>query len=235
MRSETISYQSGDKNFIGKAFSPEGTGPHPVVLVGHAWGGRAAFEDGQAEKLAELGYIAFAMDVYGDGKLGENNDENASLMMPLLEDRIELSRRTDAALQAALALKGADASRVAGIGYCFGGLTVLDMARRDAPLRGVVAYHANLALYPSPTAKTNCKVLVLNGDADPMVPAEQVMAFMEDMNDAGIDWQFHNYGHAKHSFTKPTANYPELGMVYDEKAARRSWQSTQNFLQEIFD
>jgi len=216
-------------------YDDQHTAPLPTVMVAHAWAGRSPFELQRARDLAALGYAAFAMDVYGKGVLGTSTEENAALMTPLVSDRPGvLLPRLAAALQACAAEPVVDAQRLAAIGYCFGGLCVLDMARANLDLRGVVSFHGLLSAPPSPAVRDiKARILVLHGHADPMVPMEDVAALGQELTEAGSDWQIHMYGNAMHAFTNPDANDPGFGAVYQAEADRRSWQSLQNFLAEV--
>lgn len=209
--------------------------PRPVVLVSHAWGGAGDFEHARARDLAELGYTGFSLDLYGKGVRGSNPEENAALMQPFLDDRELLQKRMRLAVEVASGQDGADASRVAAIGYCFGGLCVLDLARIGAGLRGVVSFHG-LFHPPGNTGgnRITAKVLALHGWDDPMATPENVVALAAELTGAGADWQIHGYGHALHAFTNPQANDPDHGVAYDATADRRSWQAMVNFLEEIF-
>jgi dienelactone hydrolase len=208
--------------------------PMPGVMISHAWGGRGEFECRKAGALAELGYCGFALDLYGKGVLGKDRDENAKLMGPFLEDRGLLQSRMNAALEAFRAQPEVDAGKIAAMGFCFGGLCVLDLARSGADLRGVASFHG-LFIPPSNIDKPDikAKILALHGNDDPMVPPEQVASLEKEMTEAGADWQIHVYGHAMHSFTNPQANDKDFGTVYNENADRRSWQSLLNFLEEV--
>lgn len=233
---KTIEYTDGDVELEGFfAYDDSRGGAMPGVLVSHAWGGRDPFVCDKARKLAELGYAGFALDMYGKGVLGSGPEENASLMQPFLEDRALLQKRMRAALATLQEQPQVDESRVAAMGFCFGGLCVLDLARTGVDLSGVVSFHGLLGA-PGNTAGTpiKAKVLVLHGHDDPMVPVEQVVALQRELTEAGADWQVHSYGHTMHAFTNPVANDTSFGTVYNSVADRRSWQSLQNFLAEVF-
>lgn len=210
-------------------------GQRPVVLIHHAWAGRDEFVAEKARKLAALGYLGFATDIYGKGILGKGPDENARLMQPFMQDRGKLRKRLIAALAAVKTMPWADDKKIAAIGFCFGGLCALDLARSGAEICGVVSFHGLLVppANVSPAA-IKAKVLVLHGHDDPMVPPEQVLALQTELTAAGADWQVHSYGNTMHAFTNPLANDPGFGTVYQPKADVRSWQAMQNFLQEIF-
>ena len=165
---------------------------------------------------------------------GSNREENAALIQPFLQDRALLQGRITAALDALRARDEVDADRIAAIGYCFGGLCVLDLARSGADVRGVVSLHGLFAPpEPKPPGPVRASVLALHGHDDPMVPVEAVNALEQELTDAGADWQIHVYGGAMHAFTNPKANDPEFGTVYNEVADRRSWQATRQFLAEV--
>lgn len=232
----TITYRDGEAELEAVfAFDDSFSGHRPAVLISHAWGGRDDFVADKAQKLAGLGYVGFALDLYGKGILGASKDENAKLMQPFLEDRGKLQRRMKAALAAVKQLPEVDDQNIAAMGFCFGGLCVLDLARTGADLKGVISFHGLLGA-PDNThgIKIKAKVLVLHGHDDPMVPPKQELAFQEEMTQAGADWQFVTYGHTVHAFTNPVANDPNFGTVYNADADRRSWLAMQNFLAEIF-
>jgi dienelactone hydrolase len=236
IQTRSVEYTHEGKVFEGiLAWDDRSSAPRPAVAVAHAWAGRSPFEVDKARRLAELGYVGFAMDVYGRGILGNSKEENAALMTPLAQNRPLLQARLRAALEALLAQPEVDRQRVAAIGFCFGGLSVLDMARAGMPLKGVVSFHG-LFTPPGNTAglKIQAKVLALHGWDDPMAPPQAVLDFAREMTEAGADWQLHAYGHTMHAFTNPQANDPSFGTVYQPVADARSWQAMQNFLAELF-
>lgn len=210
-------------------------GVRPVVLIHHAWGGRDEFVADKARKLAALGYLAFATDMYGKGIRGSSPDENVQLMQPFMQDRAKLQARLLAALRSVRLMPWADNKKVAAMGFCFGGLCALDLARTGADVLGVVSFHG-LLMPPEniPHPEIKAKVLVLHGHDDPMVPPEQVLALQTELTHAGVDWQVHTYGGTMHAFTNPVANDPGFGTVYQPMAEQRSWQAMQNFFAEIF-
>lgn len=234
--SNTVNYLDGDTVLEGFfAFDDALEGIRPVVLINHAWGGRDGFVADKAKKLAELGYVGFALDMYGKGIIGSGPEENARLMQPFTADRALLQRRITAALTAVKSLPWTDGNKIAAIGFCFGGLCVLDLARTGADLKGVVSFHGLLGAPDNLRGiKIKAKVLALHGHDDPMVPVEQVVAFEQEMTEAGADWQLHSYGNTMHAFTNPVANDPVFGTVYQADADRRSWQAMRNFLAEVF-
>jgi dienelactone hydrolase len=218
----------------GLFVSEEGGGPKPGVLIAHAWGGRGEVEESAARRLAGHGYAAFALDVYGKGVRGSNREENAALIAPFMQDRTMLQARMATAVDTLEAQPEVDAGRIAAIGFCFGGLCVLDLARSGADVRGVVSLHGLFVPPdPPPGQPIRASVLALHGHDDPMVPPDAVQALETELTDAGADWQIHVYGGAMHAFTNPQANDPEFGTVYDAGTARRAWLATDNFLAEV--
>ncbi len=207
----------------------------PGVLISHAWAGRGELEESKAEQLAELGYVGFALDLYGKGVKGADPKQNEALMQPLLDDRAMLQRRMQLALEKIRTQKEADAERIAAMGFCFGGLCVLDLARSGADILGAASFHG-LFSPPGNTGgnKISAKVLVMHGWDDPMATPDQVLSLAEELTAMEADWQIHAYGNTMHAFTNPAAADPEMGTVYNADADRRSWQSLQLFLAEIF-
>ena len=231
---QTVYYQS-DIEHHGLLVLPEqAQQPLPSVLIAHAWNGRDTFVEEKAYALADLGYAAFAIDMYGEGKTGNSNAENAQLMQPLKDDRGLLLRRMQVAYAAAQDHIAIDENRIAAIGYCFGGLCVLDLARSGSDIKGVVSFHGILnppeTLIPQ---SIKAKLLVLHGYNDPMAKPDMMLAFMQEMDTRQVDWQLHAYGNTSHAFTKPGANDPALGLHYSASADQRSWQTMQQFLREV--
>lgn len=233
MKTEEINYKIDEQNYKAFVAYPEVSNA-PLILIAHTWSGRDQFVEEKAKKLASEGYVAMAIDMYGDGKVGGSTEENQSLMTPLVEDRDNLKKVILGALEEGKKLKEADPGRVAAIGYCFGGLVVLDLARSGADISGVVSFHGLLMGSDISETGIKSKVLVLHGERDPMVPLEMVDEFQKEMTDANADWQLHSYGNAYHAFTNPDANDPTLGTQYNKEADNRSWQSMHNFFTEIF-
>ena len=207
----------------------------PAVMISHTWRGRSDFECDKARALAALGYVGFAIDLYGKGVLGQTPEESGALMQPFLDDRAKLQSRMVAALDALKAQEEVDNDNIVAMGYCFGGLCVLDLARTGTPLNGVASFHG-LLQPPGNTDgnKIQTKVLILHGNDDPMAPSDHVVAIQQELSAAGADWQLHNYGNTMHAFTNPQANDPDFGTVYNEAADKRSWRSLMQFLDEAF-
>ena len=233
MKTEKITYQSGDNSFEGFLAQPEGDS-NPCVLIAHTWAGRDAFVEEKAKLLTELGYAAFAIDMYGDGKIGTSNEENAGMMQPLLDDRDELAKRVLASLDAVSKIDSIDASKIVIMGYCFGGLVAMDLARTGADIKGAVSFHGFLAGPENSTNEIKAKLLALHGDSDPMVGQDQIESFRQEMTSKKVDWQLHVFGGAMHSFTNPEANDPDFGAVYSKNADERSWKIFTDLLKELF-
>lgn len=225
-----VDYEQGGQTYEGFLAMPTGA-PKGVVLVAHAWGGQSEFEQDKAKLLASWGYAGFAVDVYGKGKRGETNEECEALMTPLASNRVELQSRLAFALNTATKEVGVD--KAAAIGFCFGGLSVLDMARKNMAIEGVVSFHGLFGAPGNTDDKIGPKVLALHGWEDPMATPDDVMDFSREMTDANADWQLHAYGATMHAFTNPAANNPDFGTVYDAGADRRSFAACQDFLAEV--
>ncbi|MGF1544770.1 MAG: dienelactone hydrolase family protein [Parvularculaceae bacterium] len=210
-------------------------GPKPAVLVAHAWAGRSACEDDAAKRMAALGYVGVAIDVYGAGVLGASKEENEELMTPFVQDRALLRARLAAGLEAARGDAAVDGAKVAAIGFCFGGLCVLDMARAGLDVHGVASFHG-LFMRPDdlPVQRIDAKVIAFHGYDDPMAPPDAMVGFANEMTEAVADWRLHAFGGTMHSFTNPDANDPDFGTVYSDLAATRSWNALEGFLQECF-
>jgi dienelactone hydrolase len=237
MHTETIEYKDGDTILEGYlTYDDSITGPRPVVLVAHDWTGRRDFATSKADEVAKLGYVGFALDMYGKGVFGKDGDAefNASLMNPLAGDRAALRVRIQAAVDAVRGLDIVDGNKIGAMGYCFGGMCVLELARAGSDAIGVISIHGIFAPGDVPNENITSKILCLHGQDDPMVPPEQVLDFENEMSAAGADWQVHAYGGTVHAFTNPGANDPAFGTVYNPVADKRASQSIENFFNEIF-
>ncbi|HEX8543981.1 MAG TPA: dienelactone hydrolase family protein [Pseudomonas sp.] len=208
----------------------------PGLLMAPNWMGVSEGAEKIAQSVAEQGYVVLLVDLYGQGTRPQNGDEAGAAMMPLKNDRAELRKRMQAALEQLLSQTDApvDADKVATFGFCFGGCCSLELARAGANLKAAVSFHGTLDT-PNPADANNIKgsVLVLHGAADPLVPKEQLPAFEAEMDAAGIDWQLTSYGGAVHSFTDPEAQTPGK-MMYDARTAKRAFASMHNLLDEVF-
>jgi len=236
IQTRLIDYVDGETVLEGLlAWDDAIAGPRPGVMVSHAWAGRSELEDDKAVELAKLGYTGFALNLYGKGVLGSGPDVNALLMQPFLDDRPILQKRLLLSLETMRDQPEVDESNVAAIGFCFGGLCVLDIARTGEDLAGVVSFHGLFGA-PENTAgnKIKARILSLHGWDDPMVTPDSVLALGEELTSMGADWQLHGYGNTMHAFTNPQANDPERGTVYNASADRRSWAAMRYFLAELF-
>jgi dienelactone hydrolase len=235
VRAEDIEYTLDGQRYLGHMAVPDGDDARPGVLVCHEGFGLDIHAKGRAERLAdELGVVAFALDYYGDGK-PIPPDQLMDRMGPLAADPERIRRVGRAGLEVLLAQPRVDRSRVAAIGYCFGGTMSLELARGGEALAAVVGFHSGLSTgKPAAPGTVRARVLVCIGADDSLIPAEQRAAFETEMREAGCDWQLHLYGGAAHSFTNPAADgsvMPDLR--YNQPADERSWQEMLNLFQEV--
>ncbi len=235
IRSEAVEYSDGNDTFEGfVAWDSGRTEKSPAVLIAHDWAGLLDLGRNRALQLAGMGYVGFAIDLYGKGKRGVPGGDNSALMNPLLADRALLRRRLLKAVETCRASSAVDAARVAVIGYCFGGLCALDLARANAPgLKAAVSFHG---IYTPPDlgaqAPIEAKVLVCHGWDDPLTPPAATVALASELTAAKADWQLHAYGHTVHAFTTEGANNPAIGVKYSPVADRRSFAAMRYFLEE---
>jgi dienelactone hydrolase len=208
----------------------------PGILVVHEWTGLGDYVKMRTKKLAEMGYVALAIDIYGKGIRPQTPQEAAAQAGIYKNDRKLMRARASAGLDVLRNNPLCDTRRIAAIGYCFGGTVVLELARSGADIAGVVSFHGGLDT-PAPEDAKNfkCKVLVLHGGDDPHVPRKDVDAFENEMRAGGVDWQLVIYGGAVHSFTNPSSgNDKSKGAAYDAKVDHRSWEAMKGFFAEIF-
>ncbi len=237
LHTEQVEYRQSDTVLQGYlAYNNTLKGKHPAVLVIHEWTGLGPYIRQRTEQLAKLGYVAFAPDIYGKGVRPQNPQAAAAQAKIYRSDRQLMRARAKAGLAELQKHPLTDPERIAAIGYCFGGGTVLELARSGADIAGVVSFHGNLDTPNLDDAKNiKGKVLVLHGADDPLVPVEQVLTFATEMQQAGVDWQLVNYGGAVHAFTNPEAgNDPAKGTAYNAQADRRSFTAMQLFFAELF-
>ncbi|MBZ0070575.1 MAG: dienelactone hydrolase family protein [Gammaproteobacteria bacterium] len=240
IKTEVLTYKVGDVEMTGYlAYDDAITGKRPGVLVVHEWWGQNDYARRRAEMLAEEGYTALALDMYGDGKVADHPDTAQGFMQAIVSNMPEAERRFAAAQALLAAQPTVDKDRIAAIGYCFGGGIVLHMARAGMDLDGVVSFHGGLGTQtPAKPGTVKARVLVFTGAADPMAPPEQVNSFEEEMTRAGVDYRVVSYPGAKHGFTNPEAD--ELGkrfdmpLAYDRAADMDSWEQTRAFLASVF-
>jgi dienelactone hydrolase len=237
LQARPVEYRHGDTTLEGYlAYDDAVSGKRPGVLVVHEWWGLNDYTKSRTEQLARLGYVAFAADIYGKGKRTSSAEEAQHLAGVFWQDQPLLRARAQAGLEVLRSQELVDTAKVAAVGYCFGGTTVLELARANAPVNGVVSFHGGLkTAKPEETRGINPKVLVLQGADDPFVTQDDVLAFQEEMRRAGADWQMIIYGGAQHSFTNPSADGKALkGALYNEAADRRSWEHMKLFFAELF-
>ncbi len=233
---KTIDYTDGDVKLQGYlAYDDASQDKRPGVLLVHEWWGRNDFVDAKARELAALGYVAFALDMYGTGVQAKDAKEAAE-WAGKFKGKPLIRTRAQAGLDVLARQPQADANRIAAIGFCFGGTTCLELAYSGANLKGVASFHGGLVPPAAADEKRiKAKILILHGADDTFVPPEAVAACEQGLTKAGADWQFIAYSGAVHSFTNPEASKRNLpGTAYNEPAARRSWRAMEDFFKEIF-
>ncbi|BDZ51807.1 dienelactone hydrolase [Frondihabitans sucicola] len=234
--SETVSFTAGDTELEGYVARPGDDGPaRPGVLVLHDWFGMTDHVKVRAEMLARLGYVALAGDIYGVDSQPADGDEAGALAGRFYGDVDLFRARALANLERLRAEPGVDSSRIAVMGYCFGGSGALEVARSGADVAGVVSFHGNLRTgAPAEPGSVTAPVLVLTGADDPVVPPDSVTAFEDELRTAGADdWQVVSYSGALHAFAVPGTNSPEHGAAFQETANRRSWVAMKDFFAEV--
>jgi len=237
MKTEKVEYKDGDVTLIGYlAYDETKSGKRPGILVMPEALGLGDHVKRRAERLAELGYVAFAGDPYGNGIQAADLPGAMKLATPLFENVDKLRKRGRAALDKLASLPQVDSSRLAAMGFCMGGTFSLELARDGAPLRGIVSFHGGLQTQrPAAAGQVKAKILVCTGYDDPMIPLAQVNALEEEMKKAGADWQVITYGGAGHSFTNPDSSQLGMpGIAYHKPTDERSWKAMKSFLEEIF-
>ncbi|MBK8981496.1 MAG: dienelactone hydrolase family protein [Ignavibacteria bacterium] len=235
---ENYEYNIGDKTYQGfVAYDNSVEGIKPGVLIVHQWKGLGEYEKMRARMLAELGYVAFAVDIYGKDVRPVSAEESGQEAGKYYADRNLFRERVNGGLSELLKMSNVDKSKIAAIGYCFGGAGVLELARSGADINGVISFHGSLKSgNPDDAKNIKTKVLIQHGAVDPNVPESDVSAFKKEMEDAGKDYVLTEYGGAVHSFTSKNAgNDPSKGSAYNENADKRSWEAMKVFFKEIFN
>lgn len=236
MNTKTVTYQAGGVTCKGYLAYEDNAQKKPLVMVVHAFEGCNALAKEYAEKLAKLGYIGFAIDMYGDGIVCDTLDGCMEQAMKLFNDRALVRARMLDTLTYARSLEHVDPDKIAAMGFCLGGLCSLDLARAGADIKGVASFHG--ALVPPEGLEPHqikAKILVMSGYDDPQIPPTQLETFMQEMKDADVQFIFYN--HTKHAFTDPNAakiGPPEMGREYNALTTQRAWQACQDFLVEVF-
>ncbi|HEY7063820.1 MAG TPA: dienelactone hydrolase family protein [Chloroflexota bacterium] len=236
MSARDVSYVVDGVTMVGRLALPEGAGMWPAVLIAHEGNGLDDYQKHRADRLAELGYVAFALDYWGGGKPLDDRDDMMARIAALQQSSERTRALAAAGLNVLLAEPRADASRVAAIGYCFGGTLVLELARTGADLKAVVGFHPGLfTTRPEDSARIVGKVLVCVGAEDPFIPLKDRLAFEEEMRAARVDWRMNLYGGAVHSFTHPGADRLGLpGLAYHQPTAERSWRAMLDLFADVF-
>jgi len=234
MKVSTLEYELGGVTFVGELARPDTqSGPRPGILVMHEGNGITEHAKRRARELAERGYVALAADMFGGGNVAPSLAEGRPRMMALRSDLDLLRGRVNAGLTALKAQPGVDTKRLGAIGFCFGGLCVLDLARTGADVAGVASFHGIFTPPGNlPEPRIRARVAVYHGWEDALVPPEQVVALGRELSGAGCDWQIHCFGGAVHGFTH--ARPPEEGIPFNALADKRSWQAAEGFLAECF-
>lgn len=244
MEKQLIDYKVGNTDCKGVLFFKKSTEKkRPGLVVAHAWRGLEDYAIKKAEELAELGYVVLAADLYGNGKVGTTDEEAAALMFPLFVNRKLLRERILGALETLKQHPMVNPHKVGAVGFCFGGLTVLELFKSGALVNGVVIFHGifsekrnghKAALEPT-SDKIKGSILALQGNDDPFAPQEDLDKFKTELTKLNVDWQLHLFGNVVHAFTNPAANNKEKGMVSDSIATKRSWKLMTNFFEEVFN
>jgi len=242
MTSEVIHYQHDGVSFKGYLAKPDSVKEKiPAILIAHAWRGQDDFARQQADELAKFGYVGFAIDLYGNDALAQDDEEALQLMLPLFLNRKLLRERLQAGLKTLEKHSFIDQNAIGAIGFCFGGLCVIELLRSGAAIKGGVSFHGLLGdtignhkahLTPNETIKGS--LLILHGYKDPLVSQSDIIAIQDEMTKAGVDWQMNFYGQAMHAFTNPQADDKNSGLVYNHRSADRAWRAMNNFFNEIF-
>lgn len=238
IKEDSVSYTLDGKNYIAFVdydVSKEGT--RPAILVVHEWWGLTDYPRSRAKQLAELGYIAMAVDMYGDGKIGNDPKSAEALATPYYKNPTLAKTRLDAAINKLKTFPQTDTTKMAAIGYCYGGYIVLNAARLGANLKGVVSFHGDLMGVPLNKDVLKAKILVCHGEADQFVNPE-VPAFKKSMDSAGVDYTFKSYPDATHAFTNPAATEKgkqfNMPIKYNAAADSASWNDMKDFFRKIF-
>ncbi len=240
LQSTVVNYEVSGQPFQGYlSFDNSIKTKRPGVIVVHEWWGHNAYARKRADMLAKLGYTAFAIDMYGTGKLADHPESAQKFMQASMVDLNVMEKRFNEALKLLKLQPTVDPEKIAAIGYCYGGGVVLHMARIGTELAGVASFHGSLAAKKQAQSNlVKSAVLVLNGADDPFVKAEQIAALKQEMRSADVDFEFVNYPGAKHSFTNTEADRVgkqfNMPLAYNAKADKDSWQRMQSFFQKVF-
>lgn len=234
MHVESLPYRDDDIDLEALVAYPT-RDKHPTVILCHAWKGRDSFISDKAKLMSHWGYVGFALDMYGKGVIGQTKGEKAALKKPFIDDRALLLKRVQRGFQVACDLPYVDTDRVAVLGFGFGAVCALDLARSGAPLKGAISVYGH---FDPPSYRLEnpirAKILVLHGYDDPVTSPSELTGFEREMTDQQVDWQVHLFGSTMHAFITPEANDPDAGILYNPLSAERSWSTIQLFLKEVF-
>lgn len=232
---EAVAYTENGQQLEGYlVYDDARQGKRPGVMVVHEWWGLNDYTKRRADQLAGLGYVAFAADMYGKGKVTKDMGQAKAWATPFYSDNGRWRARAKAGWDVLAKRPEVDPKRMAAMGYCFGGGTALELARTGAPMLGVVTFHGSLTTPHPETSDIKGKVLVLHGADDPNAPIKDVMSFMDEMRSHKTNYQVVLYGGAVHAFTNPAANMPDKGIMYNAQADKRSWDEMRRFFKELF-
>lgn len=238
IRTETVHYKAGDTDLVGYlAWDDSVEGPAPGVLVIHEWWGLNDYAKKRTREVAALGYVAFALDMYGEGQNTEDPQQSGRWASDIRRDAAKAKERLAAGLDVLRNHELVDKNRVAAMGYCFGGGMVLNMARANMPVRGVVSFHGGLSNNFGWRPETiQPEVLVLHGGADPTIDDEEIADFLKEMRETDANYQFNIYSDARHAFTNPAADDRDSEAVgYNQQADERSWEAMKMFFAEVLE
>lgn len=236
IQTQQLIYSDKQQSYEGLiAYDDTIKGKRPVVLVSHTWVGQSDFEEDKAKELAKLGYLAFAIDVFGQGRRAKDANEAEALMNEMLEDRQELLNRLLLAVDTIKENEMADVKKIGAIGFCFGGKCVLDLARSGIDMKGAVCFHG---IFDPPGIEhegdIKAKILVMHGWEDPLAFPKDIVSLGYELTERNAIWEMDVFGHTGHAFTNPNANDPDGGMQFNPLANDRSWQRMTHFFEEVF-
>ncbi|MEO7768542.1 MAG: dienelactone hydrolase family protein [Ferruginibacter sp.] len=239
IKGEEVTYTDGSTTLKGYvAYDAKIPGKRPAIIVVPEWWGNNEYTRMRSRMLAELGYIAIAADIYGDGKIGSNPADAQSLATPFYKDPQSGKSRIEAAIKEITTYPQADAQKIAAIGYCFGGSMVLNAAKLGSNLKGVVSFHGGLATVPATPGTTKGKILVCHGGADKLISEEDIKTFKDNLDAMKVPYTFKTYEGATHAFSNPAATATgkkfNMPIEYNEAADKQSWKDMQDFFKEIF-
>jgi len=236
VQTHEVAYMADEREMVATVAVPDGPGPHPVVLIAHEGPGLDEVQRARASEIAALGYIGFALDYHGELSPFPTRDHMMARLGVLFADPDRTRAIAHCELHAALAEPTADPTRVAAIGYCFGGTLALELGRSGSDLKAIVGFHPGLTnLRPADNANITARVLVCIGANDPLIPGDDRTRFEREMQATNVDWQIHLYGGAQHSFTHPLASGAGIpGIGYHKIAATRAWTAMSLLLAEVF-